>query len=127
MLLFFLSLSRILSGRRVFGNVLIMIVNNRSRRFPRLDSPRSVESYFWVFSSLEFLWMYNKCDGVESVARLIKKRKEKENRDTIKNIANGWNGSISRHVCIRDINANPVSVQKMFIKIIITSYKFHFV
>lgn len=46
MLLFFLSLSRILSGRRVFGNVLIMIVNNRSRRFPRLDSPRSVESYF---------------------------------------------------------------------------------
>lgn len=45
MLLFFLSLSRILSGRRVFGNVLIMIVN-RSRRFPRLDSPRSVESYF---------------------------------------------------------------------------------
>lgn len=46
MLLFFLSLSRILSGRRVFGNVLIMIVNNRSRRFSRLDSPRSVESYF---------------------------------------------------------------------------------
>lgn len=59
MLLFFLSLSRILSGRRVFGNVLIMIVNNRSRRFPRLDSPRSVESYF--FFGCFLLWNFSGC------------------------------------------------------------------